>query len=108
MPLGVTEPAVRVPARLRVRRGELSMGAASLVVASCIVVVCVACEVGPRSGLGLRLPDGDVAQGERTFQELGCVRCHDVAGVAPPGDERSDVIVTSGGEVTASKHTGSW
>ena len=64
----------------------------------CLLLLPLACEVGPRSGRGLRLPDGDVERGRVAFSELGCTECHDVAGAsAPPGDE---VILTLGGEVT--------
>lgn len=64
------------------------------------VVVCIGCESGPRSGRGLRLPDGDLAQGEVAFRDLGCEYCHDLVGEPPPEGERFDVIVTLGGEVT--------
>ena len=61
----------------------------------------LACDVGPRSGRGFRLPDGDVDRGAVAFQELGCTRCHDVIGDPPPTrTDRPDVIVTLGGEVT--------
>ena len=58
------------------------------------------CEVGPKSGAGLRLPDGDVGRGEIAFRELGCDRCHDVAGLAPPEGERPDPVVVIGGTVS--------
>lgn len=64
------------------------------------VVVSIGCELGPQSGRGLRLPDGDLARGELAFRELGCERCHDVVGVPPAEGERPDVIVTLGGEVS--------
>jgi hypothetical protein len=72
-----------------------------LLLVSCLIAICFGCEVGPRSGRGFRLPDGDVERGALAFRELGCQRCHDVIGepAAPEGD-RSDVIVTLGGEVT--------
>lgn len=75
------------------------MSIPSLILAS-LVLVSVGCEFGPRSGRGLRLPDGDIARGELAFRELECDSCHDVGGVRPPEGERSDVIVTLGGEVT--------
>lgn len=64
------------------------------------VVVCVGCELGPRSGRGLRLPEGDMARGEVAFRDLGCEYCHDLVGEPPPEGERYEVIVTLGGEVT--------
>ncbi len=76
-------------------RTELSMLAALLGVA------LAACEIGPRSGRGLRLPEGDVARGELAFRDLGCPQCHDVAGGAEfQQADRADYIVRLGGEVT--------
>ena len=72
-----------------------------LLLLSCMVVAGFGCELGPRSGQGLRLPEGDIVRGEVAFRELGCATCHDVAGgPAAPEGERSDVIVTLGGAVT--------
>lgn len=77
------------------------MRSTSLWLASCLIAAGIACEVGPRSGRGFRLPDGDVDRGALVFQEMGCGKCHDVVdGPAPPEGERADVIVTIGGEVT--------
>lgn len=70
------------------------------------------CEVGPASGLGLRLPEGDVARGEATFRELGCVECHVIEGEAAPARPegaprpivlggRADHIATHGELVTS-------
>ena len=51
-------------------------------------------EIGPRSGVGLRLPDGDIARGEQEFQELGCSGCHAIAGEVDSNiHERGDAIV---------------
>ena len=47
-----------------------------------VAMAWLACEVGPRSGQGLRLPDGDVEAGRLAFQELACTTCHDVARVS--------------------------
>ena len=71
-----------------------------MMLASCVAVLCMGCEMGPRSGRGLRLPEGDIARGEQAFQQLGCGTCHDVAGTPSPEGERSEVIVTLGGVVT--------
>jgi hypothetical protein len=77
------------------------MKTAPLLLLLCLIVPCLGCEVGPRSGRGFRLPDGDVERGALAFREIGCPRCHDVIGEsAAPEGERSDVIVTLGGEVT--------
>ena len=45
-----------------------------------LVVVSSACAERDRAGLGLRLPEGDLASGKAAFLELGCVRCHSVRG----------------------------
>lgn len=64
----------------------------------CLLLFLLGCEVGPRSGRGLRLPEGDLERGRVAFAELGCTKCHDFADApAPPGTE---VILTLGGEVT--------
>ena len=63
-------------------------------------VACLACEAGPRSGYGLRLPAGDLEAGKLVFQELSGTTCHDVAGVPMRSlGERRSSIVTLGGEV---------
>ena len=77
------------------------MRTASLLFVSFLIMMCFGCEVGPRSGRGLRLPDGDVERGALAVRELGCPNCHHVVGgPAAPGGTRSEVIVTLGGEVT--------
>ena len=44
----------------------------------------VGCMPGPRSGAGLRLPDGDVDHGRAVFVAMKCHACHRVAGVDLP------------------------
>lgn len=73
---------------------------APLLLALCISLISIACEVGPQSGRGLRLPDGDIVRGERAFLALGCGSCHYVAGTAVPERNPSDVTVMLGGVVT--------
>lgn len=61
----------------------------------------LACDVGPQSGRGLRLPPGDAARGELAFQELGCNTCHQIADEPNvPANDQRDVLVTLGGSVT--------
>lgn len=69
--------------------------------ASCLVTFGIGCEIGPESGRGLRLPQGDLARGEQAFQDLGCTSCHRVVG-GPARAEGSDtgVNVLLGGEVS--------
>ena len=58
------------------------------------------CEVGPRSGSGLRLPNGDVVRGKQAFHDLGCDDCHTIGGeAAPTKGPDGKVIVVLGGKV---------
>ena len=43
-----------------------------------------ACDAGPKSSMGFRLPDGDIEKGKATFVELKCHLCHTVEGVELP------------------------
>ena len=59
-----------------------------------------ACDAGPKSSLGFRLPDGDIDKGKATFLELKCHLCHTVAGVELPSPEVAPpVMVNLGGQV---------
>ena len=70
------------------------------VAAGVVLVLSLGCEVGPDSGAGLRLPNGDVAAGEKAFRDLGCRECHSIAGGASPVTEpKGNVIVALGGLV---------
>ncbi len=71
------------------------------VLATCLFSAPLACEVGPRSGRGLRLPDGDLQGGEVAFRELGCTTCHEIAERRPASarGEREGIVLL-GGEVT--------
>ncbi len=66
-----------------------------------ILTLALGCEIGPSSGRGLRLPDGDVAMGKVAFSELGCGGCHSVVGEPgkSPG-EGAAPNVRLGGEVS--------
>jgi hypothetical protein len=61
----------------------------------------VACDSGPRSPAGFRLPQGDVKQGKAVFLEMECYRCHWVAGVGdlPSPTVDPPVSVVLGGRV---------
>jgi mono/diheme cytochrome c family protein len=60
----------------------------------------VACDSGPRSPVGFRLPEGDIERGKAAFLELQCYGCHRVAGVAlPPPTEDLAKPVALGGEI---------
>ena len=76
------------------------MNVLKLALIFCIGIAPVGCEFGARSGVGLRLPNGDVVEGERAFHELGCDRCHAIAGESGPSDARKgDVVIVLGGKV---------
>ena len=69
--------------------------------AGVVLSALAGCEVGPQSGLGLRLPKGDVARGEQAFSDLGCVDCHVISsGEREPRvrRENGEVVVTLGGK----------
>lgn len=60
-----------------------------------------ACDEGPKSARGFRLPDGDPEKGKAAFVSLQCHTCHQVVGVdlpAPPSKGTNQFFV--GGEVT--------
>lgn len=77
------------------------MKAIPLILTSVLLVASSACELGPQSGRGLRLPEGDVDRGALAFAEIGCVQCHDIAGdPEPPGGDRPNPIVLLGGKAT--------
>jgi len=60
----------------------------------------LACEVGPKSGLGLRLPEGDIAKGKTAFAEIGCPECHSIQGLDIPRPDRNpEITVILGGHV---------
>ena len=49
-----------------------------------ILAGLIACNSGPRSPVGFRLPEGDIDQGRAAFVELQCNSCHTVDGVDLP------------------------
>jgi mono/diheme cytochrome c family protein len=66
-----------------------------------------ACDTGPKSARGFRLPDGNADKGQEIFVELECNSCHQISGMelpAPP--ERGPVTVILGGEVQSIKTYG--
>lgn len=78
----------------------------SLVLLS-VTALLAACDTGPKSALGFRLPDGDAAVGERLFVELECNSCHSIVErELPPPAEAGPVSVVLGGPVARSKNYG--
>jgi sulfur-oxidizing protein SoxX len=73
-----------------------------------LMLLTAAC-TGPKSGAGLRLPDGDVQRGQAAFLELKCNTCHTVAGTEiplPSKDYAYVRVVALGGEVRQVKTYG--
>ena len=78
-----------------------------LSVVVCLVAVMAACDMGPKSAVGFRLPDGDAARGEQSFLSLGCHSCHSVANFeAPEPLTAGPVNVVLGGQVVRVKTYG--
>jgi mono/diheme cytochrome c family protein len=63
-------------------------------------LILTACDPGPQSPVGFRLPDGDAEAGQLAFAELQCVSCHAVQGADLPtlGEART-IEVALGGKV---------
>lgn len=59
------------------------------------------CDMGPKSAMGFRLPDGDADAGQAAFIALNCHSCHDVSNVnLPQPDTVGPVRLELGGPVT--------
>ena len=65
------------------------------------------CDMGPNSGRGFSLPEGNVDNGRATFVELECNACHSVGDIEHvAGREGPDINVKLGGRVTTVKTYG--
>jgi mono/diheme cytochrome c family protein len=79
-----------------------------------VFVICILMLIFPvgcnraNSGIGFRLPDGNIEAGKVAFLELDCIRCHSIAGdVGTRGPEMiRDIHVVLGGETTRVKTYG--
>ena len=77
-----------------------------LVFCACIGALA-ACESGPKSARGFRLPDGDVDKGQAVFIELQCISCHRISEMELPAPiEPGPVMVILGGESKSVKTYG--
>jgi len=66
-----------------------------------------ACDTGPKSARGFRLPDGDAAKGQEIFVELQCISCHRISGLELPAPQQAGpVTVILGGETQTIKTYG--
>lgn len=69
-------------------------------VSTVLLMGVVACDSGPRSPVGFRLPEGNIERGKAAFLELRCYSCHRLTGVElPPLTEDLAKPVTLGGVV---------
>jgi len=72
-----------------------------LLATTLLLGVTLACNTGPHSSAGFRLPNGDAGRGKNVFLALECHRCHQVAGVVLPRTESQPVSpVVLGGATT--------
>lgn len=73
-------------------------------------IVCISflggCDVGPKSAVGFRLPDGDPDTGKQLFVELQCNSCHTVPGLQFSPAVEGPVKVVLGGPVARVKNYG--
>lgn len=65
------------------------------------IALNVACDRGPKSAAGFRLPDGEADKGQALFVEFECTACHTISGLelAAP-TEKGPVTVKLGGAVS--------
>lgn len=80
-----------------------------LTVTGCVLcaVIITACDTGPKSAAGFRLPDGDAEVGKQLFVQLECNSCHRIPEVEfPPAVEPGPVEVMLGGPVARVKNYG--
>jgi sulfur-oxidizing protein SoxX len=64
------------------------------------------CDLGPQSGYGFTLPEGDPERGAKAFAELGCNGCHVVSGREDIGQpENAQLSIPLGGKVTTRVQT---
>lgn len=83
------------------RLAEVVHGGVLFLMLGSLIGGVVACEIGPRSGRGLRLPEGDLARGEEAFRALGCSDCHSIAGESAGMREDEGLAdIVLGGRVT--------
>jgi len=72
-----------------------------------LILLLTACDIGPNSGRGFSLPEGNVDKGRATFVELECNACHsvdDIERIAP--SEGPDIDIRLGGQTTVIKTYG--
>jgi len=77
-----------------------------LVFCACVGALA-ACDSGPKSAKGFRLPDGDAVKGQEIFVELECISCHRISEMELPAPRSpGPVTVVLGGETQTVKTYG--
>ena len=72
-----------------------------------LALVLGACDTGPKSGMGFRLPDGNAETGRELFVTLECNSCHTIVDLElPAAAEPGPVNVMLGGPVANIKTYG--
>jgi mono/diheme cytochrome c family protein len=80
---------------------------ASLLPLLALALVLGACDTGPKSGMGFRLPDGNAETGRELFVALECNSCHTIVDLElPAAAEPGPVNVMLGGPVANIKTYG--
>jgi mono/diheme cytochrome c family protein len=70
-------------------------------------IIVTACDTGPKSAAGFRLPDGNADVGKQLFVQLECNSCHTISDLelAAPAEE-GPVSVKLGGRISRVKNYG--
>ena len=72
-----------------------------------LILLLTACDIGPNSGRGFSLPEGNADKGRAAFVELECNNCHSVGDIERiAGSEGPDINIRLGGPVTVIKTYG--
>ncbi|MGR8948567.1 MAG: c-type cytochrome [Gammaproteobacteria bacterium] len=71
-----------------------------------IIGLIASCSDNGEAVRGFVLPKGDVAAGQATFVEIGCPKCHTVAGTDIKQPDGEQFHIQLGGEQTRVKHYG--
>lgn len=80
---------------------------AGLFAVAAVTIALGACDRGPEPVEGFVLPEGDVALGQKVFEEVGCRYCHTIAGLDLPPFEAEPVLdIPLGGKELKVKNYG--
>ncbi len=74
---------------------------------SIVIILIAGCEVGPNTGKGFSLPEGDVSKGRVAFIELKCNICHSIGDIEQfPSNDQDLPRIKLGGSVSGIKTYG--